>query len=507
MKFVRRIVIIFKKIKLLVVVILNKLEFQKMDESLNTLNRIVSSKDLCAINGLLTKEMASQRIQALIRDDNLDKIVNTIINLGASSEEGAIFAASILGRLGAVARGRQDVVFGQINSLLKNEPLPIELLEDGDAKYYAAVAIAHCTGNWLLSYSISQALEIDTSEKTRKVFVQTALVIAGSLSNFFQEISPNMGVLNELTGNDTRYRRIRRITHVVHLAVREWEQDVGFDIGASLDSWLKRVLASDKSGIEELVLADIINDVFGILIRIIELRFSNALLAETYAVLESVRFHTGNLWTMLHRKISNLEKIRVSLLEAALVLARQGKTDLGIIKALNSAYYSRSQTQAAVRSHFRQADELDPNVKAWWERAGAASNVRRQVEHEYSNSEDHLIGLLLLETKELEGLVNHIDDSILPTLHLGLVDRSYMDDMIRKLKEIMQINKQLAQMRRLTEKNMLGKMIDYEPRQHELIGGHRLGVRLVKVERDGVEKVFGSRTRIFIKPRVLEIQN
>ena len=38
-----------------------------------------------------------------------------------------------------------------------------------------------------------------------------------------------------------------------------------------------------------------------------------------------------------------------------------------------------------------------------------------------------------------------------------------------------------------------------------MLGGHKLGVRAVKVERDGIKKDFGGKIKVLVKPRVVPI--
>ena len=48
-----------------------------------------------------------------------------------------------------------------------------------------------------------------------------------------------------------------------------------------------------------------------------------------------------------------------------------------------------------------------------------------------------------------------------------------------------------------------GEILEYNPLQHEMLGGHQLGVRKVKVVRDGIQKDFNGKIKVLVKPRVI----
>ena len=67
---------------------------------------------------------------------------------------------------------------------------------------------------------------------------------------------------------------------------------------------------------------------------------------------------------------------------------------------------------------------------------------------------------------------------------------------------IAQVAERLARMRKLSKTDDLGKIVEYNPIQHDMEGGHRSGIRRVKVVRDGILKEFGGKIKTLVKPRV-----
>ena len=56
------------------------------------------------------------------------------MELNLESDEHELLTAAILGRLAAVARGREKVVLDRADDIFSDEPESIEDLEDGEAK-------------------------------------------------------------------------------------------------------------------------------------------------------------------------------------------------------------------------------------------------------------------------------------------------------------------------------------------------------------------------------------
>lgn len=478
------------------------------------LNCIRNASDLRVVDEILTKSMAVQTIQLLIKENNLAIVCDAVMDLAligdGNDDENRLIAAAMLGRLSAVARGRESVVFARLGELFESMPLPIDTLVDGDQKYYASLSLSQLDAPWLIDYCSEQAVITDTAEKARKVLMSIVLQHADSLSGFWQQSHPAFDRLKTIASDDTRYKRVRRISTAVLEAIKAWDGEVGQDAGLALADWLSALLRTSKTNAEDAVLADILDDVLAMLLRIIELRFSNALLAPTYTMLDKARTSFGReRWSEVIRLSKNLEKVRTCLKETALVLARQGRTDKAVMDVLCSAYYSRSQVMPAINAHFSQAQELDPDIKEWWVKAGSVKESLRKAEHKMGNSEDQQIGSLLINVEESKTVMEKLERAVVPFLEIS---DPPLAETVKKAagsySEIALAARQLAAMRKLKHMDLKGAVLEYNPLQHEMLGGHQLGIRRIKVERDGIQKDFGGKVKVLVKPRVVpEEQN
>lgn len=474
---------------------------------------IEKATDLRDVNDLLTRVMAQQKIQPLIKDDNLSYIADMVADLALIGEgkedENRLIASAILGRLSAVARGRGNEVFSRVNELLSKEPPGIEVLVDGDEKYYAALTFSQYNNKWLARYCIQQAYATDNAEKARKVLFATALEKSKTISDFVQLSSEGFDYLKDIKGVDARHKRIRRISSAMSEAIREWQGEVGAHAGIALGDWFYNLMRGGTKDADLSVVTTIFDDAISMVLRVIELRFSNALIAPTYKLLDKARTVIDKQhWSEVTRHSNNLERIRLCMKEAALVLASQDKMDSDLASVIASAFYSKAQATSAVSAHLADSHELNPDVKEWWENLGNVKKRVRNVEHKIGNGEDQQIGSLLINVETSKTVMEKLERAVVPMLEIqDPVLAATVKKAAQNYAEVAQSARQLARMRKLNHMGIKGEVMEYNPLQHEMLGGHQLGVRKVRVERDGIQKDFNGKIKILVKPRVTPADN
>ena len=475
---------------------------------------IRTATNLRVVNALLTELMGKQKIQALIKGENLDVVRDAVMKLAMKGDgddaENRLIGAAVLGRLAAVARTRKSIVYRRLPELFDETPLSVEILADADEKYYVALCLQNVTATWLAEYASSQAVAVDTAaERARKIFLEMALAEAGELSRFWQQMTERLVHLNAIENDEPRYNRIRRITADTLSVVRNWNGEVGVDVGTALSGWIARMIRSSKKGVGDDVILDIVNYVLGMLIRIVELRFSNALLAPTYAPVNRMKVIVDKeLWREVIGKSPEAQKVRVCLEEAALVLARQNRTDRELLKALKQMFPNDHQMKSSLEKHLASAPELDPEIRRWWERGGEVKKSQREVEQNFGNSEDQQIGSLLIHVEESKTAMDKLDRAVVPFLEISDPPlAATVKRVAANYNEIAIATKQLAQMRKLKPMDLKGQKVGYDPVRQDMLGGPKLGAREVKVERDGVKKVFAGTEKVLVKPRVVPLDD
>ena len=482
-----------------------------------SLDDIQSASELRELNDLLTHLMAKQKIQALIKEDNLDEVTEAILGLAEDEDgKGKLLAAAMLGRLAEVARSRKDRVYSRSSELLVDEPPSLVTLSDdredvgdkdsdlGKTKLYAAMSLRHVEKVWVTDYCVREAIKIDTAENARRVLLDTALEDHNNISDWLVAVADQSSLLRSIEDLDARLKRDRRLFSALLESAKDWHGDLGDEPGLALANCLVSFIRGKVKDVEQDVLFRTMDSMLGILSRMIELRFSHALNADTYAVIEQGKSALGpGLWSRFLDDSEMIQRVRMNLLETALVLARQNRTDNQIMKVLLASYTSKPQASAAVKRHFTEARDLDPDVREWWESIGKTSESQRRVDHKVGNTEDEQLGALLIEVASNREAMDKVGRAVVPLLEISEpVLASTVKKAVSGYIDIAQIACRLARMRKLTKTDLKGERLEYNPLEHEMLGGHKPGIRRIKVVRDGIKKEFRGKIKTLVKPRV-----
>ncbi|WP_296279183.1 DUF4391 domain-containing protein [Pseudoxanthomonas sp.] len=483
----------------------NRTELRNMAEQPEiTLSEVIESIDLKSLNDLLTQVMRQQQQQALLKDTNLGQVVDAVVNLAATAPaDEELFAAAILGRVAAVARGRENEVHSRVNELFTGEPPSIETLADGDAKEYAAKMLAYTEAEWLSGYCAHEALAIDTANNARKELLRILLSNSEDLAGFIRHLIEVAGIVKDIESPDTRIKRVRRIFESIAEVVRNYEGNVGLEPGTALASLTENFLRGATTADTDALHASL-DAANGVLVRVIELRYSHALHGETYRLLQdSKKLLTPGPWTRYIEASAVIPKVQMNLLETALVLARQNRTDKEILRAMEASWPSTPIITSAIRLHFKKAVDVDPEVADYWLKVGRVSQSERAAEHKLGNTEDQQIGELLIQLDANRDSMGKLNSAVVPVLKtFDAYQAATVERAATGYESIAQVAERLARMRKLSKTDLLGSIVEYNPIEHDMEGGHRSGIRRVKVVRDGILKEFGGKIKTLVKPRV-----
>ncbi|MDQ7280957.1 MULTISPECIES: DUF4391 domain-containing protein [Stenotrophomonas] len=483
----------------------NKPELRKMAEQPEiTLSQVVDSTDLKALNDLLTQVMRQQQQQALLKDTNLGQVVEAVVSLAATVPvEEELFAAAILGRVAAVARGREAEVHSRVNELFTDEPPSIETLADGDAKEYAAKMLAYTEADWLPIYCARESLAIDTANNARKELLRILLSNSEDLASFVHRLVEAADIVKGIESLDTRIKRVRRIFESITEVIRSYEGNVGLEPGTALASLTNTFLRGTTSADTDALHASL-DAASGALVRVIELRYSHALHAETYQLLQDCKkLLTQGPWTRYIEGSAVIPKVQMNLLETALVLARQNRTDKEILRAMEASWPSTHMITSAIKLHFKGAVDIDPEVADYWLKVGRVSQSERTAEHKLGNTEDQQIGELLIQVDANRDSMGKLNSAVVPVLKtFDAYQAATVERAATGYESIAQVAERLARMRKLSKTDLLGSIVEYNPIEHDMEGGHRSGIRRVRVVRDGILKEFGGKIKTLVKPRV-----
>ena len=234
---------------------------------------INSATNLKELEGFLTLTMADRTIHALIKDEGLESVIDSVLNLVIDPGD-ELLAAAILGRLASVARGRESKVFERTDQIFTKEPDKIETLPDGEAKLYAATILACTSDSWVSEYSYREALNIDSADKARKELLNANLKREGNIAQWLEKITEHATQFNAVKNTETRLKRMRRVAAVMRDVVDFWREDIGDSVGDQLSNCLKSFITGKVNSLDETTLFDILDNLLAIFVRVIQLRFT-----------------------------------------------------------------------------------------------------------------------------------------------------------------------------------------------------------------------------------------
>ena len=463
---------------------------------------------LSELDEYLTGLMAGQKIQPLLKEKGLIRVIDTVIALSKSEGEGSMLhAAAIIGRLSGVAKHRRDEVYERIDDLFTSKPGKIEDLSDADQKLYVARALGFSEEEWAFDYCVEQALIIDSADTARKQLLEVALEKVSDFDVWISRISSEFPKVSEFSNSTSYLRRVRRIFSSILEVLRGRISIKASEVGGSLVALSKAALDSEVSNAEVDVLYSTVDNLLDIAARVVETKFSIALDAETFEFLWILKRRVGRgEWQRYLRYSSSIGRISDILGESALILARQGKTDEGLMNSLLHCFVSRPQYKSVVSRYFDNAPDLDSNVKDWWVTGGQSKMSSDAPEQPIGNEEDRQIGELMIEIDQSKHSIDVMLDSVVPVLEMeDDVAAATVKKAALAFKRMANIVNRLGRMRNLSKTCLIEKVMDYKPREHEMLGGHVPGIRRVRVVRDGIQKEFGHRILILTKPHVESI--
>ncbi|WP_299200508.1 hypothetical protein [uncultured Amphritea sp.] len=481
-----------------------------MNSESELLESLVSAQDIKQLNNRLTKLMAERSIHAAIDGDKLKVLVDSILERSALvSDADRLLALAMLGRLANVARKRSETVLNGAQQLFRDKsPVSLDVLADGDERYYAALTISNMSANWVTEYCFFEAINTDTAEKARKELLKAALRESGTLSHFFSSLALYVKSLSLIENPESRAKRVRRILISLVEVCNEWKGECGASPGPQLAE-LVSTLQLTRDSIEDQVFGDIADAVLELLLRVIQLRFSFALLSESYSVLSVLKRVLGrSIWDTYIRRSAQVVGLRECLLETVLVLARQNKTDDAFLSLLSEVYGSRSNISLPLKKRLELAQDIDPGIRDWWASGGKKKREEGSPEHKVDVSVDQQIGSLMIEVSGAQAPMAKLNSAVVPILGISEpVLAASVKSAANGYVNIDRIAKQLARMRKLQLTDIKGARIEYNAMEHDMLGGHQSGVRMVKVVREGVQKDFSGRIKTLVKAWVEPIKD
>lgn len=447
-----------------------------------------------------------------VRDD--PRLKSALEHLGTlaasdSDDEARLRSIAALSRIRQV-KSLSKTTGGSLSAAVV-KPLPgLTLLKDSDDRYYVASALSLTKEPWILEYAGYWAVQEKQAERSRQALMAVLFRRLPSLSAVFEMLARHLKALKPETKNpgDSVARRLQRVIQALRPTAVNELIDPGFEAGRRLQEML-RAAFSGVGRPESLDVTESVVDEIGALLHdLARTQISLVADAALYAALDVPRaWVQPPEWRYFAEKLPSIKLVAKDIREALTLLAKQGVTDSQLYEQLVSASGSRESAAASAADVADRHPEIDESTRQWLKAGG---KVKRRVtstalEESRELSADPALGELMVNGEHLrEGLAGVSEDlrSELRILEPSLADP--IDTLANRCRAVLSDISALASKRQLVIRGGKGDVVDYSPALHELVGGHRQGVRKVKIVQPMVLRQSATATGDVVRKALVE---
>jgi hypothetical protein len=395
-------------------------------------------------------------------------------------------AVAIAYRLGESSKPVMRMVKPLAAPALSRELPTLELLPNGDDRYYASLSVMDADATWVSQFAASGIAREETAETARGALA-IRLFADLTLADALNLLAANLSQIKFTTEKpaESAAKRLRRVIAAVRRAIVAKAIPTGRDIGIALRKLFDSPFVNAADQVEGKVSRELASECCGLVHDILRTQLTIVADPEVYrSLLAAKNWITPALWPRFVKGDDNISNVRQALEDAILLLAKQRVTDQSLLDALVIFFSTREEAAARTAQIARENEGLDNDVREWLMRFGRARStpvLSSMTEARDSSSDAAVASLLVLADALQSMLVNAAEikgqnGSTLPIQ----ISRS----VTRLTSEIVR----LAAARQLSIRLQPGDVVEYSQHSHELVGGRQMGIRSVRVVQPLVER-------------------
>lgn len=369
---------------------------------------------------------------------------------------------------------------------LLNDPLvSVSSLKEPNDRVYIAKACGWTSATWVINYAIESMISEETAETVRHEFANILFSRAISLADIFLKLQISATSLSFETESpaDTMATRLARIIAVLRTGIVSSLLPPGESPGEKLAAFIR--LPFSRTGLptkdeRQLTLA---REIILCTYDLVRMRFSLATDSDTYLPLKAAkRIFGGSNWPEELRV--DLERVANSILEALLLLAKQGLTSQSLVEHLEIVVNHRMRSDALLRDLANGHPELSESVRAWLRKTkySNVSGTRNTIAESRELRTDPLIGQAILESGRVAEGVSALRLHVIPAIQL--YDPSLLpviESHVVRAESLISVISDISSQRRLGIFGVVGQDIDFSPKYFDTVGGSPgLQVRVVR---------------------------
>lgn len=425
----------------------------------------------------LTDLLTDKALQKFAKTDQFSLGIDALISIAGDSGNADRLSALVqLCRIAQSAKSITAAIRNRVSPLLSTPLPPVQLLNDADDRGYVAKACKWTTAGWVLDYAIEGMVTEDTGETVRAEFAETAFARASCLAEIFEKARKvaTTIVFETESPADTMAGRLTRILAVIRPAIVASLLPPGEAPGERLAELIRLPLSRYGPPTKEERQIKLAREIILCAYDLVRTRFSLATDADTYFALKAARrlFGHGAGWPDELR--ADLERVANSILEALLLLAKQGLTAQSLVDHLEIVVDHRLRADALLRALADNHPELGEAVRAWLRKTRVPNqgNYRNTVAASQDLRTDPGLAQALLDAERLAEGIAAVRSQVIPSLTLydpGLIP--LLESHAVRAESLVGIVLELARQRRLGTFGQMGSDIDFMPKYFEAVAG------------------------------------
>ena len=461
---------------------------------------------IAGLSGLI----ADRKIQRAAKEprfqNGFDFLVDSAKNAADSRDR--LLSVAAISRIAALVKsfqGRAETVFSEA----LREPLPpLDNLPEPEDRYYVARACGLAKATWCVPYLAGAAVSEEGAEIARAELVKSLISQVGDVRVALENLLirfRSLEIATESPGK-TAARRLRRLLTALREAMSVSDADSGPSAGTLLADLVRVPLKKWGQPTEWTVAKEVAEETIALVHELIRLKFSMATEADTYKSLRvAERWVSRDRWRSFATSSRSSAMVARDLNEALTMLVRQDKIDDGLFSYLELMLTNREEARAAARKIADETAGLSMSVREWLTHGSTESFSRAETETEVSAedralNENRALADLLVDAQDLldrvdaGGSANEPTRASTPKEEGGNVAlAAALADGVRAF----------AMQRSLELRGHVGDIVEYAPREHEIVGRGGV-VRRVIIRRPAVLHARADSVRIVIKKALVE---
>jgi hypothetical protein len=456
----------------------------------------------------VTQLIKSKAIHRAVSDDAFTDGLKRLLHSVKSGErpESRLLALAAMLRIAAVSKAIRERVQSTLEALPAEGLPPGDLLDDADDRYYVACVWRYTQAPWMGKFLAQLAVREESGENARIEALTGLLASTGSIASSIECLRVELRQVTFTTQKrgDSLGRRVRKVSEQLCKAMNAVDVVPGVRPGNELAALVDEAFRTTR-GPDSIEVSEGVADAVATLVDgIVRGNFSLATESETYAPLEAVkRWFSNDEWQRHAGKSKPFAAVARDVEQGIRILVRAGRTDDRLFQSLAIAAGSQDAARSIAVGMASDTAGLAEDVRRWL----VGSPAKRQSEFAAENlrrDEDELLAALMLDVKTVSGHLGPIGDDVLPELMI-LAPRlaPTLARLLALLSSVVSTMDLLASRRNLIARGGVGEVVEFAPLEHQMVGGDRPGVRLVRllspvVESGGAE----GRARIVRKALV-----